>query len=152
MSRAEAPPRKRFRLRWLIVLCVVLAAVVGVTAIVTETPNAAQAVGVWQRDDSDMRIVIYPSGKITFANIPKAVIDSEGTNDDGNSQPVTVSGTWTPFTNYWFLGGVSSGYLADGTAGKVFSRGNILTGRQLVLIYGGTKLSEYVFHRVSTSP
>jgi len=152
MSKAEAPRRKRFRLRWLIVLCVVLAAAVGVTAVVTETPNTAQAVGVWQRDDSDMRIIIYPSGKITFVNIPRAVIDSNGTNDDGNSAPVTLSGTWTPFTNYWFVGGVSSGYLADGVDGKVYSRGNLLTGRQLVLIYGGSKLSEYVFHRVSTSP
>lgn len=116
-------------------------------------PDRSEAVGVWQRGNSDMRVTLYPSGKITFSDIPKGVIDFGQGEHEGATKPVTLSGKWSPFWDYGWWGGVSSGYtVSDGNSGQLYSEGNSLIGRQLSLQFGDDDQYEYNFHRVSTTP
>jgi hypothetical protein len=143
---------------------VVVAVVVAVAAVVLagwavatrawdETPGTADVVGVWQRGNSDMRITLYPTGKITFDNVPKGIVDFEGGKHDNTTKLVTVSGKWDPFWNYGWWGGVSSGYsLSGGHDGPLYSDGNGITGYQLSLAGGDDEQFEYHFHRISTKP
>ena len=150
---------------WTVVVpvVVVVALVVGGWYVVTRqwstTPSEADVVGVWQRDDSDMRITIYPSdksdgtGKITFTNIPKGMVTNNGETGDNTSTPVTVTGTRQPFTNLGWAGPVASPYdFPNGEDGTINSTGNGLFGYQLRLIGGNGAEYRFEFHRISTQP
>jgi hypothetical protein len=147
-----APPRLQRRLVALVASVVVLGLAVWVIviAVSSETPTNAQVAGVWQRGDSHTRITIYPSGNLTFSDIPKGVVDWGQGDHEEKTKIITISGTWSPFWNYGLWGGVSSGYdLSDGQGGPLISQGNELTGRRLIMYFGDDEQYEYDFHRIS---
>jgi hypothetical protein len=153
------------RRRWVlpvVVVAIVVLVVVGVPSgflLVFQhpwdtVPSKADLVGVWQDGNSNKRIVFYSSGKTTFYNIPKGVVDWTGYNSAGKTPPETISGTWDSFYREGPIGPEGSYTVPTdgGTIGALWSNGNDVTGRQLVMNFGDDQQFEYDFHRVSTNP
>jgi hypothetical protein len=154
------------RRRWLkpvVTAAIVLAVVIGAAAafllVFTRpwdtTPTTADVVGVWQRGDTKERLILYSSHKMTFLNIPKGVIDWDGTNHDGATRRITTTGTWTSFFNEGY--GPCSGYTHNdggidaGSDGQLYSQG-FGGGRELVIYYGDDEQFQLDFHKISTKP
>lgn len=149
-----------------VVAAVYLASWAVVTRQFAATPSEADVVGVWQRDDSDMRMTIYPmdettasdedgpTGKITFANVPEDILKGVGDTHDNASKPITVTGAREPFTDgSW--GGIATKSLyelRDGTVGTIYTSGNGLFGYELQLVGGEGAQYQYAFHRISSEP
>jgi hypothetical protein len=149
------------RSKRLLILVLGLALVAGLAGWIFLTtwnpvPTRAEAVGVWQRDDSDEKLTLYPSGKIRFSNIPEGVVNWGRDNHDGKTKPITLTGTWTSFhseSQFLFLSfGPVSGYTVPATSAFLWAKGNDVVGRRLVLYYGESEQLEYDFHRILTNP
>ncbi|MCU1535083.1 MAG: hypothetical protein JWR53_1564 [Glaciihabitans sp.] len=147
------PRTKRVTAAILILAAIVFAVWAVATRAWETTPSFADVAGVWQRGDSDMRMTIYPSGDVTFANVPKGVLEWQGDKHDNTTRPESAHGQLDPFWNYGSWGGISSGYsLANGEDGKLYSEGNGVTGYHLSLSGGDDLQYRYDFHRISGTP
>jgi hypothetical protein len=145
-----------------VIVAIVLAVVIGVPGVFLllfehpwdTIPTKADLVGVWQDSDSDRRLTLYGSGKLTFSNIPKGVVDWTGYNNAGKTKSETISGTWEPFYEEGPIGPMTSYTVptAGGTSGQMWSEGNDFFGRHLSLNFGDDEQFEYDFHRISTTP
>jgi hypothetical protein len=115
-------------------------------------PAKSDVVGTWTTGNSGRRMAVYPSGKITFYNIPKGAIESQGEKVE-SATPVTISGKWDRFWNYGWWGGVEGYYsLPGGRDGTLMATGNGLTGYHLSLEFGESYQYSYAFHRSSQTP
>lgn len=162
--------KRPFNWGLVVVVVVIAAMLLAGWAFVTRqwatTPSETDLVGVWQRDDTGMRITIYPSdgttpagedgptGKITFTNVPEGILNDQGDPHADTTRLVTVSGTRDPFTDgSWGGLQVDSVFtLPDGTVNSIYSDGNGFFGYHLRLLGGSDWQYEYVFHRISTNP
>ena len=118
-------------------------------------PSKADVAGVWRDGNSNRYLTLYPSGKITFSNIPKGVIYETGDDDAGKTVPTTVSGRWHAFYREGGYGPVTW-YTVPHSGGSdkiLYEAGNNVFGRTLsIASYGYQVQVVYNFHRVSTKP
>ena len=120
-------------------------------------PSTAEAVGVWQVGNTDERMTLYPSHKVTFSNIPEGIVDAQAKNKDGSSPRITTAGKWGGFTNADGYG-THSWYVLDHKVGGYEVDGDIESewfgpARELVISdLAPNRGFELDFHRISATP
>jgi hypothetical protein len=153
------------RRRWflpLIICGIVVVLVVGVPGLLLflflspwdTTPTRADVVGTWEDGSSSRRIIITSTGRITFDNIPSGVVDETGDKDAGHTKLETTSGRLDAFYREGGIGPEAAYTVpaGGGTVGALWSTGNNVFGRRLILYFGDGEQFEYDFHRVSNTP
>ena len=139
-----------------IVVIVLLAIPMGIVVFAASpwntVPTTAEAVGVWQVGNTDERMTLYPSHRITLSNIPKGILEGDGGNNDRNTPFVSATGTWTAFSNDGY--GPSSFFTYDrGGDGNRLASQWFGAARELVIDdFAYAKPIELVFHRISATP
>jgi hypothetical protein len=62
-------------------------------------PSTAEAVDVWQVGDTNEKLTLYPSHKMTFSNLPEGIFEGDGGNKDGSTPRISGTGKWDTFSN-----------------------------------------------------